>query len=327
MKWGIIGCGVIAGNFAESLEILDGAELLACGSKTPGKAEKFAGDYKVTKWYEDYESLLADESVEVVYVATTHNFHYENVVQCLEAGKHVLCEKTFTTNALQAMDLQSRAAEKKLFLMEAMWTRFLPATVAMLDLIKSGEIGEVKYVRADLSFVAPKDYSGRIYNRNLAGGALMDVGIYTLSFSSMVFNEAPLSITANGSMTETGVDARSSFLLDYGNGRGAQLSCTISQYGDTGVIIGGTDGWIEVPCFYDAKSFILHKGNKVTTFDRPYAATGKYFEASEVETCIGEGLLESRIWPMSRTVAVMKNMDEIRRQIGLVLPESMEQVI
>lgn len=326
MNWGIIGCGLIAGEFAESLEVLDGAEIVACASRTQGKAAAFAGKHHIRYWYDDYEGLLADDRVEVVYVATTHNFHYANVLQCLEAGKHVLCEKAFTVNARQARHLRDVAASKQLFLMEAMWTRFLPATKAVISCIEQGEIGDVLFLKADFSILLEKNPKHRLYNPYLAGGALLDLGVYPLSFSHMVFGRAPISIYATGSKTMTGVDERTSFQLDFGEGKGAQLSCNINLYETQRAVIGGSEGWIEMEHFLCAESFTLHIGRNIKTYEYPFTSTGKYHEAMEVERCIKEGRLESQEWPLAMTIGIMEEMDEIRRQTDLVYPEALEQL-
>lgn len=324
MNWGIIGCGWIAANFAESIAVLDGAKLLACASKTESRAKAFAEANNVEQWYANYDELLADDQVEIVYVATTHNFHYENVIQCLEAGKHVLCEKAFTINAPQSRHLVELAKSKGLFLMEAMWTRFLPATKALMAALNEGVIGDVTFLKADFAIMPGNNLEGRLYNKDLAGGALLDLGVYPLSFSHMVFGKEPIHIHAEGTKTVTGVDARSSFQLDFGQGKGAQLSCNIDFYPCQEAIIGGSEGWIKVPEFFCAQSYILYKDGKETVVECPYTASGKYHEAEEAERCIREGKLESDLWPLSKTIEIMEEMDAIRRQTDLVYPEDME---
>lgn len=326
MKWGIIGCGGIAGDFTESLRTLEGAELFAVASRTPGKAADFAKKHKVDLSYDTYEALLANPSVEIVYVATTHNFHYDNVLQCLKAGKHVLCEKVFTINAAQAQHLWDVAQEKGLFLMEAMWTRFLPATKELMKIIEQGTIGEVMFLKADFSFKTKKDLTGRFYNLKLAGGSMMDQGIYPISYASMVFGQQPKGIMATSAMSETGIDERSTELFDYGHGKCAELTTSIAYYNRRFLLIAGTKGSIEVNNFFSATTFDVIVDGETTTYDYPYVATGKGYEAQEVMDCILAGKKQSSIMPMDETVAIMATIDDIRQQIGLTYTDDMEQI-
>lgn len=325
INWGIIGCGNIAGDFAKALAELDEAVLYAAGSRTPGKAEKFALDNNFQVSYDNYEDLLNDEKVDVVYVATTHNFHYENVLQCLRGGKHVLCEKVFTINAKQAKHLQQEAAEKKLFLMEAMWSRFLPISHEIKKIIKSGEIGDVKFLQAEFSFKAPMNPEGRMYNRELAGGSLMDQGIYPISYASMIFGEQPEVIKTNACMAETGVDERASHIFEYSNGRAAMLTTSIAYYQRTHAIVAGTKGHIDIPEFFYGSKFTVKIGDYERVYKMPVASNGKGYEAQEVMDCINAGKIQSDIMPLDESVELMETIDRIRKDYGLVYPEKMEK--
>lgn len=327
MNWGIIGCGGIAGDFTKSLRTLPDADLVAVGSRTPGKAAAFAHKHKVAIYYDNYEALLEDENIEIVYVATTHNFHYENVLQCLEAGKHVLCEKVFTINAKQAQHLWEVAKEKGLFLMEAMWTRFLPSTRAIMEVINSGAIGEVMFLKADFSFKTEKDLDGRFYNLDLAGGSTMDQGIYPISYASMVFGKQPTKIFTTSKISETGVDERCSELFDYGDGKSAELTTSIAYYDRRFALIAGTKGHIEVPNFFLATSYDVTIDGNTTTYNVPYLETGKGYEAKEAMDCIRANKSQSDIMPMDETVELMQTIDQIREQIGLVYPKHMERLL
>ena len=195
IKWGIIGCGGIARKFAICLKDVEGAELCAVASATPGKAEKFAEQFGVDSAYGDYKQLVARDDIQAVYVATTHNFHYDNVVLCLEHDKAVLCEKPLTVAAWEAEKLVALARERKLFLMMAMWTRFLPAICQVREWLDDGAIGELRQIRADFGFNAVYNPAGRMYNKALAGGALLDAGVYPISFANMVAG-TPVAVEA-----------------------------------------------------------------------------------------------------------------------------------
>ena len=309
MKWGIT---------------LADAELMAVGSKTPGKAEALAKKYSVERCYTNYEKLLLDQEVDVVYVATTHNFHYENVLQCLNHGKHVLCEKVFTMNSKQADHLRNVARSKNLFLMEAMWTRFLPATKEINKIIAQGVIGDVKFLEVEFSF-KKTDLEGRFYNIDLAGGSLLDQGIYTISYASMIFKKQPNCIKTNASMAPTGVDQRGTHIFEYEDGRAALIANSIAYYRRLSALIAGTEGHIEVPEFLKADRFFVTAGDKEIEYNIPFESTGKGYEAQEAMDCIRAGKIQSDIMPIDETVEIMQTMDAIRGQWGLKYPDAMEK--
>lgn len=321
VRWGIIGCGGIAGMFATSLQALDVGTLLAGASRTPGRAAEFAEKHGVDRTYTDYEALVADPDIDAVYIATTHNLHYENIKLCLENGKHVLCEKPFTINAAQARELMELAGEKKRFMMEAVWTRFLPAIRTLQDLLSEGVIGEVLTVKADFSIAGEFGAEHRLKNKALAGGALLDLGIYPITFASVVFGEQPARIQSSAVISETGVDDRSFYLFDYEGGRRAMLSSSFTHIAPTEGIICGTKGYIRVPGFLWAHEFQIHReGEEVPeTVSFPYGEGENFkFEIAHAMECIAAGKLESDIMPLSETLAVMQTMDALRAQWGLV---------
>ena len=186
-KWGIIGCGQIAGKFAESLKVISDAILYAAASRSGEKARSFCKKYHVRKWYDSYEKLAEDPEIDAIYIATPHNLHLENSTLCIQNRKAVLCEKPLTVNEREAKKLIKNAREAKVFLMEAFWTRFLPSTVKLNQLLEDGLIGEVKLLQADFGYYMPFDGNHRSYNPDLAGGALLDVGIYPINFAQMIF--------------------------------------------------------------------------------------------------------------------------------------------
>ncbi|QBG46225.1 Gfo/Idh/MocA family oxidoreductase [Verrucomicrobia bacterium S94] len=322
--WGIIGCGGIANKFADGLAVLPGGELYAGASRTPGKAEAFIEKHGGTTAYTDYSALVVDPRVDAVYVATTHNFHYENVKLCLEHGKHVLCEKPMTLNARQAGELAELAAANGLFLMEAMWTRFIPGIRELQRLLKEGVIGDVRSVRADFHIggrAFPKD--GRLWNRDLAGGSLLDLGIYPITFADLVMGgDLPETVKSDVFIGRTGVDDRSFYQLTYSGGRFAQLSSSFTSSAPVEAVIAGDSGFVRVPCFFHPVEFeICRFGEELETLRFPFPdKEGFKFEIEEAMSCIAAGKTESEIHPLSKTRQMLELMDTLRAQWNLSYP-------
>jgi predicted dehydrogenase len=324
IRWGIIGCGGIANTFATSLRALDSGILLAGASRTGGKAAAFAQRYGLERSYSDYGALVADPDIDAVYVATTHNFHFENVKFCLEHGKHVLCEKPFTVNANQAQALIELAQAKNLFLMEGLWTRFLPAIVHLQELLAAGAIGEVQSVYAN--FFLGRDFAPghRLRNKALAGGALLDLGVYPINMASLVFGQQPLKIDSAVNLDEeTGVDASSYYFFDYGQRRRAVLSASYAQAAPVEALVCGTQGFIRLPHFHGAKEMQLYRNGKVPEVLEFSYGEGENFkyEIAHAMECIAAGKTESDIMPLSETLAVMETMDALRAQWSLTYPD------
>lgn len=320
IKWGIIGCGGIAHMFAESLAALGHGILLAGASRTPGRAQAFAGKHGMERVYTDYEALVADPDVDAVYIATTHNFHFENARLCLENGKHVLCEKPFTVNAAQMAELIALAREKNLFMMEALWARFLPAVNKLRELLAEGAIGEVRTVRADFSIDGLGFGEGhRLRNKALAGGALLDLGIYPITLATVVFGEQPVRIQSSAVLGDTGVDDRSFYLFDYEGGRRAMLSSSFTHHAPTDAMVCGTRGYIRVPCFPGTQELNIHRAGEAPEILQLAFGEGENFtfELAEAMECIAAGKIESTLLPLSETLAVMQTMDTLRAQWGL----------
>lgn len=321
VKWGILGTGWIAAQFTSDLAYAEGAEVCAVGSRSRQSAEAFAQQHNIRKAYGSYEELARDPEVDIIYVATPHPMHKENVLTCLEAGKAVLCEKPFTVNAADTEDLIRIAREKHLFLMEAMWTRYLPAIRKVRQWLEEGRIGEVQLLKADFGFRTEWNPQGRLFNPELGGGALLDVGIYPISFASMVFGTAPSSVAATAYLGETGVDERFSLQFAYEDGKAACLNGAIRLQLDNEARIYGTKGSIRIPDFFMARKAELHlHGEAVETFEYKGERKGYAFEAEEAGRCLREGLTESPDMPLAETLAIMRTMDGIRRQWGLVYP-------
>jgi len=324
IRWGVLGCGWIASTFATSLKALDHGKLSAGASRTPGRAREFTGNHNVASAYTDYESLVADSEVDAVYVATTHNFHYEHVKLCLENGKHVLCEKPFTINAGQARELIALARRKNLFLMEAVWTRFLPAITKVQQLLAENIIGEVQTVYCNFCLGKQVPPEHRLRNRALAGGALLDLGIYPISMADIVFNQEPNKLSSSATMDEvTGVDEHSYYQFEYDGGQKAILSSSYSQAAPVEALICGTGGYIRVPHFLGAKELHIHRtGEETEVLTFPYGEGENFkYEIAHAMDCIINGKTESDILPLSKTLAVMETMDALRRQWNFSYPD------
>lgn len=312
INWGIIGCGGIAREFADALKAVPGARLIAAASNS-GKAKQFKEEFSLPYYYDNYEGLVKNQEIDVVYIATTHNFHYENALLCLNNNKHVLCEKPVTLNAHQAAHLIETAKSKKLFFMEAMWTRFAPAVRKLIDLIKDDTIGEVKTLKGDFCIDIPFDTKSRYYNIELAGGALLDVGIYPITFACMILRKYPIDIIGSLNIGKTGVDEESHYLLKFDKGETALLSSACTYSAPIDFEIHGTKGQILVPNFYFPKKLILKLcGKKEEIINVPYESTGKNYEAIEVMECLHQNKTESMKQTFHDTLKIMEIMDYLR---------------
>ena len=316
-RWGLIGPGRIAENFAQALTVIDDATLYAVASRNKERSANFASKYNVEAAYHQYEELVNDDNVDAVYIATPHRFHYEQIKLCLEAGKAVLCEKPLTVNAAQSKELMLLAKSKNLFLMEAVWTRFLPIYTQVKSWLDSGVIGEVKSLDSNFGFCMPKDLDDRMYNHDLAGGALLDMGIYNITVSQWVYGENPESIQAMSLLTDTEVDEHTSVNMRYSNGRFSQFTCSIMAKQRNDFCIYGTKGHIHIhDMFWCTNKATLVTESEELTIDKPFRATGFEYEIEEAMSCIRAGLLESPTITHEDTLATMTIMDTIRSQVG-----------
>ena len=322
MRWGILGTGRIGHEFAAGLRDTPDAETLAVGSRTEDSAREFAASFGIPRHYPSYAELVSDTDVDVVYVATPHPLHEENVALCLEAGKHVLCEKPMAVNAAQAERLIALAQDKNLFLMEGMWTRFFPLMERVRHLISSGAIGEPRMLSVDFGFRAPFDPLQRLFNPDLGGGALLDVGVYCVSLSSMIFGP-PDRVTGLAHLGETGVDEQSAAILEHGDGRISTISIAIRTATPQEAMIAGTEGWINIHSEWwkPDKLTLSRPGKKDESIEAPYTGNGFPHEAAEVMRCIRSGGRESDLMPLQETLSIARTMDELRRQWGLVYPD------
>ncbi len=321
-RWGVIGTGGIATSFADDLRLLPDAEVVAVGSRSQQTADAFADRFDVARRHASYQSLVEDPDVDVVYVSTPHPGHFPAAMLALEAGKAVLCEKPFTLNATEAAQLAATARRMGVFLMEAMWTRFLPHVVRIRELLAEDCLGELRTVTAEHGQYFPPDAAHRLFSPDLGGGALLDLGIYPVSFASMVLG-TPSRVTAVSGAAETGVDAQTSMLLEHDGGGHAVLTTTLSAATPNRAAVVGTEARIEVEPTWDRPtsfSVVARDGTVVERFDEPHEGRGLRHQAAEVARCLREGILESPVIPLAESIAIMGTLDEVRRQIGLVYP-------
>jgi predicted dehydrogenase len=323
IRWGVLGTGGIAAAFVEDLARLPGAEMVAVGSRNPTTAEAFAARFNVPHRFGSYEELVVDPDVDAVYVATPHPFHHAGASLSLQADKPVLVEKPFTLNASQAWDLISEARDRDVFLMEAMWTRFLPHIVTIDQLVRHGRLGEVRSITADLGGFAPVDPRSRLFDPRLGGGALLDIGVYLVSFAHLILG-APQRILASSNRSSTGVDSQTSVTLEYAGGQQALLLVSFETNTPGRAVINGTRARIEIdgPFFRPASFRVIDRDGSVESWSKPHDGIGLRHQAEEVARCLSQGLRESTRMPLSETMAVMTTLDRIRDRIGLSYPST-----
>jgi len=321
IRWGILGTGWIANEFAQGLMRLPDAELVAVGSRTLESAQRFAERYGIPRRHAGYEALARDTHVDVIYVATPNPLHREHTMLCLEAGKPVLCEKPFALNAREAEDMIRFAREKKLFLMEAMWSRFFPLMGELRTLLAQGAIGDVQILAADICFHFDFDPSDRRYDPSLGGGALLDLGVYLVSLASMIMGP-PSRIGGLGHLGETGVDEQAGIVLGYDQGQVSTLFTSVRVDSPVEAVLIGTRGQIRIhPLWIHPDKMTLSlAGQEPTTIERPYDGNGYQFEAAEVMRCLRANKLESDLMTLNETLSIIQTMDAIRAQWGLKFP-------
>jgi predicted dehydrogenase len=320
IRWGILGAGGIAGAFADAVRTSTRAQLVAVGSRDHVRAERFATAHGIPTTHLGYRDLVEDPQVDVVYVATPHSEHRDHALLAIAAGKHVLVEKAFTRNAGEAEEVFAAARAAGVFVMEAMWTRHLPHVAALHQVIDSGEIGQVVTVQADHGQYFPFDPAHRLYDPALAGGALLDLGVYPVSFAHDLLG-VPDEVRAVGRLTETGVDGQIGMALSYGDRAQALLTTTLWARTPTTAAISGTEGTITVEgSFYAPTSFrVQRRDGRSWVFEHPIEH-GLQYEAAEVARRVAEGATESPRMTWADTLGVMRTMDDIRAQVGVVYP-------
>jgi predicted dehydrogenase len=319
IRWGILATGLIARMFTRDLALLPDAEVVAVGSRTQEAADLFADEFGIAHRHGSYQALVEDPDVDVIYVATPHPGHYATTLAAIEAGRAVLVEKPFTMDAAEAERLIEAARMHRVFVLEAMWTRFLPHMVRIREILAAGTLGEVVSVTAEHGQWFAHDAEHRIFAPVLGGGALLDLGIYPLSFASMVLGE-PRRVTAVSDAAFTGVDAQTSMILQHDGGAQAVLTTTSYAATSNAAAINGTEARIDIAgTFYVPTSFTVtsRDGQVLETFESDDPGRGMQHQAAEVHRCLRAGELESPVLTLAETLAIMRTMDEVRRQIGL----------
>ncbi len=318
VRWGILGTGKIARAFATALKDVPGAVLAAVASRSLDKAQAFAHEFGGAVAHGSYQELASADGVDLVYVATPHPQHADNALMVLRAGKGVLVEKPFTMNLREAEQVVTLARTRRLFLMEAMWTRYLPAFEEVQRIIASGEIGEVSQVVADFGFTASFGPEHRVFNPELGGGALLDLGIYPLSIATALLGPVAV-VKAQAVMGATGVDVQTGFTLGHEGGGISVCSCSFQARTPCELTVSGTRGHVRMnTMFHRARSVtVTLEDGSARTVDTPYIGNGYVHEVMEAQRCFLAGLTESPAMRLGDTLALMGVMDEIRRQIGL----------
>jgi predicted dehydrogenase len=321
IHWGILATGHIADTVASDLKDTKSAEMLAVASRTQAKADAFGNKWGIPKRYASYQALAEDPEVDVVYIATPHSFHYESMLMCLQAGKHVLCEKAFTLNAKQAVECIALARQNNLFLMEAMWMRFNPAIQRVREWVKEGVLGEIHLLQADFCLNIAYDPLHRLYNPELGGGALLDLGIYPLSLALHILG-LPKSFGGLAHLSPDGVDVLDLYQLTHEAGAVANLACGLGFHKPREAFIAGNKGYIKVhEPFFRPDCLTLHlEGKKPQELKIPYRGKGYVHEIEEVHRCLRDGRSESKVMPLDETLELMNIMDRLRSDWGVVYP-------
>ncbi|MCO5947890.1 Gfo/Idh/MocA family protein [Mucilaginibacter flavidus] len=321
IRWGILGAGRIARKFAADLKFVTDAELIAIGSRSQETAEEFGDEFDVKYRHDSYEALVKNPEVDVIYIATPHNLHYENTLLCLQHNKAVLCEKPFAMNARQAKAMIDLAKEKSLFLMEARWTMFHPHYEKMHQMIGQGLLGDIRSVLINFGFKPAPPVPARLFDPALGGGTLMDIGIYNVFMAMSVLGK-PDVIEASMTPSATGVDEQCAILFKYKNGAMAQLFSSFSSNMATEADISGTEGRIRLTSrFYEPSATIEYYAKFVDSREvipvEKEAGFGYQYEARHVNDCLKRGLTESDVIPFADTMSLMETLDKIRAIAGI----------
>ncbi|MGW4703088.1 Gfo/Idh/MocA family protein [Streptomyces sp. NPDC004285] len=322
VRWGILATGGIAERFATDLRTLDGAEVVAVASRTEASAKGFADRFGIPRAYGEWAGLLADGDVDVVYVATPHHAHRAAAGLALEAGKAVLCEKALTLNAREAAELVALARGRGLFLMEAMWMYCNPLIRRIAELVRDGAVGEVRTVQADFGLAGPFDAGHRLRDPAVGGGALLDLGVYPVSFAHLLLGE-PAAVHAHARLSPEGVDLNTGMLLGWDSGASALLSCSLEADTPMTASVTGTAGRIDVPRgFFFPERFTLHRaGREPEEFVSAEDPHSLRHEAAEVTRCLRAGATESPLVPLDGSLAVMRTLDAVRDRVGVRYPQ------
>lgn len=319
IKWGIIGLGNIAHQFAKELLLVEEAEVAAVASRNLDKAQEFAEKYNCKKAYGSYDEIINDDEIDILYIATPHDSHAALTIKALQNNKHVLCEKPLALNYNDALQMINASKKNNKFFMEGFWTRFNPSVQEAFYKIKNGEIGEVKYINADFAFHVEKLEGNRMTDIKLGGGALMDIGVYPLFLSYLMLG-IPKEIAAKSNFHESGADLQTSMILQYDNAQAILHSSFVSS-SNMEATISGTAGRITLsPLWFMSQSYTLIKDNHNIKYSWPTKGKGYTHEIEECHKCINENKIESDLWSHQNSLDLIKIVDEVRNQIGLVFP-------
>jgi predicted dehydrogenase len=318
INWGIIALGKIAHKFAADLSLVKNANLLAVASRDATKSKVFAEKHKAEKYYGSYEELAKDSSVDVVYIASPHSFHFEHAKLCLENGKHVLCEKPMGMNAGQIKELIKIARSNNLFLMEALWTRFIPSFIKCKELIDKGKIGKIEHIQADFGFKVDAPPEGRLLNSELGGGALLDIGIYPV-FLALTIIGTPDEIQAHSFLGPTGTDMNTSILFQWNKEKIlANLSCSFNTNTPVEAVISGTEGRIKLHrSWHNPTAVELIRNEKSKWFKFKEPGNGYEYEIIEVQKCLEADSIESKVYSLQNSLDLHTTLDRIRQKTGL----------
>jgi predicted dehydrogenase len=318
--WGIVGLGWIAEKFAEGLQVLPDAQLIAVASRTQRKADEFAGRFGAKHAYGNYTEILADKDIDIIYIATPHTLHCENTLMCLEEGFPVLCEKPFAINSSEVKKMIAKSQEKGILLMEALWTAFLPSIKKVKEIINEGLIGKVELIRADFGILADNDPYKRWFNMELGGGSLLDVGIYPAYLALEILGR-PAKIKALASVGSTGVDENCGFVFQYQGGEIASLYSSIIAKTGIDAVITGNKGNIHIHSnFFMPTTVSLMLNNTIKDITPEYTGNGYNYEAAEAMKCLEKGLTESISMNHDKSMLLMEILDGIRKECGIRYP-------
>lgn len=320
VKWGILGLGSIAHHFVKDLLLVEDAELFAVASRSTEKAIKFSKQYQSKYYFDTYEALYTCKEIDVIYIATPHSFHAKIAIEAMNHGKHILCEKPMGVNRLEVEKMIYSAKENNVFLMEALWSRFNPTIQKVKQLIDNDVIGEIKYLHADFAFSAlHRDESNRLLNPDLAGGSLLDIGIYPIFLSYLLLGK-PQDIQANSKFYKTGIEMQTAMLFDYSNAQ-AILYSGLTSKSEMKAEISGTKGNIFInPRWHESQGFVLEVEGEFTHVDLPTKGRGYFYEIQEVHYCLKNSTKESKQWSYQNSLDLIGLLDEVRRRTGITFP-------
>ena len=317
-RWGILGAGRIAEKFCTAINFVEGSEVYAVASRNINNAKGFAGRHNASKFYDNYTELIQDDNVDIIYIATPHAFHHQQTIACLQNKKAVVCEKPMSLSYRHTKEMIGAAKKNKVFLMEGMWTASMPFIAKILSLINDDVIGKPTYVSANFGFATPVDLEGRLYNKSLGGGSMMDVGVYPLYLATLILGK-PVLIKSVSTLAATGIDEYCNIVLQYKDGATAHLisSFVFNTAVDAEIIC--TKGSIKIKNpWFKATQFSLQLNDGITEeFSMPHLSNGFEHEINEVMQCLDKGLLQSQKMPHQLSLLLAKTQDKILRQAGV----------